>query len=263
MKKLKQPKKYSLLNNQVVALSGAAGRIGSAIAIAIVANGGNVLLGDTEKEQGKKLAGYLGHENALFVSEDLTIPENIDHFIEAGLRKFSRLDAAIHCAYPTSSQWGTSFELIQPEGLREDLFKQLGGAIIFSQRMIYQFRKQGHGNLVHISSIQGIAAPKFEHYENTEMVSPIEYSAIKSGIISITRYLARYCKGQNIRVNCISPGGILDNQPVNFIERYRRSCTSKGMLEASDLNGTLLYLLSDQSQYVNGQNIVVDDGWTL
>ena len=95
------------------------------------------------------------------------------------------------------------------------------------------------------------------------MVSPIEYSAIKAGIISITKYLAKYCKGQNIRVNCISPGGILDNQPKIFLEKYNSICSSKGMLDAQDLNGTIIYLLSSLSQYVNGQNIIIDDGWVL
>ena len=95
------------------------------------------------------------------------------------------------------------------------------------------------------------------------MVSPIEYTAIKAGIIAVTRYLAKYCKNQNIRVNCISPGGIMDKQPESFLRNYRSDCLNKGMLDADDLTGTLLYLLSDQSKYVNGQNIIVDDGWIL
>ena len=72
-------------------------------------------------------------------------------------------------------------------------------------------------NLVLISSIQGIQAPKFEHYKNLNMNSPIEYSAIKSGIISITKYLSKYYRNKNIRINCVSPGGIKDNQPRLFI----------------------------------------------
>ena len=83
------------------------------------------------------------------------------------------------------------------------------------------------------------------------------------GIIAIMHYLAKYCKRRNIRVNCISPGGILDNQPESFLKKYRSSCTSKGMLDPEDLVGALLYLLSDQSRYVNGHNIIVDDGWSL
>ena len=129
--------------------------------------------------------------------------------------------------------------------------------------MVSYFRKQGYGNLIHIASIQGVTSPKFEHYAGTEMVSPIEYSAIKSGILSVTAYLAKYCKGENIRVNSLSPGGIFNHQPESFLEKYRASCSNKGMLDASDLNGTLVYLLSDLSKFVTGQNIIVDDGWVL
>ena len=123
--------------------------------------------------------------------------------------------------------------------------------------------KNEGGNLIHISSIQGISAPKFEHYIDTDMVSPIEYSAIKSGIISISRYLAKYYKHSNIRSNCISPGGILDNQPDEFLLNYNSECSSKGMLDSEDLCGSLLFLLSEESKYINGQNIIVDDGWSL
>tara|TARA_X000000368_G_scaffold390416_1_gene353605 strand:+ start:3741 stop:4340 length:600 start_codon:yes stop_codon:yes gene_type:complete len=199
----------------------------------------------------------------MFFKGDLVSPENIDSMIKKGVDKFGKIDAAIHCAYPTTGQWGSSFEDLQPEYLRDDLFNQLGGAILFSQRIIYYFRRQEYGNLLHISSIQGISTPKFGHYKNTSMVSPIEYSAIKAGVISITRYLAKYCKGEHIRVNCISPGGILDNQPESFVERYNASCQSKGMLNVEDLAGALLFLLSAQSEFITGQNIIVDDGWSL
>jgi len=95
------------------------------------------------------------------------------------------------------------------------------------------------------------------------MCSPIEYSAIKSGIISITKYLSKYYKNQNLRINCISPGGVYSNQPEKFLNNYNKSCNSKGILNAEDINGTILFLLSKNSQYINGQNIVIDDGWSL
>ena len=147
--------------------------------------------------------------------------------------------------------------------MSQDLSGHLGGAILFSQRMLRHFKQQGHGNLIHVSSIQGLVAPKFEHYAGTGMVSPIEYSAIKAGIIAATRYLAKYYKGNNIRVNCISPGGILDNQPESFLELYRKACNDKGMLDAQDLVGSLIFLLSDHSRYITGQNLIIDDGWSL
>jgi NAD(P)-dependent dehydrogenase (short-subunit alcohol dehydrogenase family) len=75
--------------------------------------------------------------------------------------------------------------------------------------------------------------------------------------------MAKYFKGINIKVNAISPGGILDSQPELFLEAYKKQCLNKGMLDKSDIKGTLVYLLSDMSRYVNGQNIVVDDGFSL
>ena len=246
-----------------MAISGAAGRIGSSFSRAIVEKGCRVLLGDIDDDKSRNLVKELGEGKAIYIKADLTDSKEIDQFLIKGKKIFGKIDAAVHCAYPVSEGWGTRFEDLQANNLERDLFQQLGGAIIFSQRVIRHFCDQGYGNLIHISSIQGVASPKFEHYVGTEMNSPIEYSAIKSGIISITSYLAKYYKKQNIRVNCISPGGILYNQPESFLEKYRSSCTSKGMLDPADLIGTLLYLLSEQSSFVNGQNIVVDDGWSL
>ena len=106
--------------------------------------------------------------------------------------------------------------VLEEKYLNQDLQKQLGAAIIFCQRIMKHFLKQKKGNLILISSIQGIDAPKFNHYKNLNMTSPIEYSAIKSGIISISRYLSKYYKNKNVRVNCVSPGGIKSNQKKLF-----------------------------------------------
>jgi NAD(P)-dependent dehydrogenase (short-subunit alcohol dehydrogenase family) len=113
---------------------------------------------------------------------------------------------------------------------------------------------QGIGNLINIASIYGVIAPKFEIYKSTELTTPVEYSAIKSGIIHLNKYFSKYLKGKNIRVNCISPGGIINNHTEVFKENYRIHTLNKGML---------IYLLSDMSKYINGQNIIIDDGFTL
>jgi len=252
-----------MLNDMVVAISGGAGKIGSAFTKAVVKNGGKVIIGDISDEKAEKLIDEVGKKNAIYINCDLTKSNQINYFIKQGLKKFDKIDSAVHCSYPRSSQWGTSFEKLNSKKLKEDLFNQLGIAILFSQVFIRYFKKNGYGNLIHLSSIQGISAPKFDHYTGTTMVSPIEYSAIKAGIISITKYLAKYCRGSNIRVNCISPGGIFDDQPDSFVKKYNADCNSKGLLNSEDLNGTLIYLLSEPSRYMNGQNITIDDGWSL
>ncbi|KAA6183926.1 SDR family oxidoreductase [Thiohalocapsa marina] len=252
-----------MLKDKVVLITGAAGRIGASAARGVIAHGGSVALVDVNAEGLDALQADLPAECVLSSLADAGQPEEADRCIAEAVARFGRVDAAIHSAYPRSKGWGTAFEDLQPEFLSEDLSRHLGGAILFSQRMLRHFKQQGHGNLIHVSSIQGVAAPKFEHYAGTKMVSPIEYSAIKAGLIAMTRYLAKYYKGNHIRVNCISPGGILDNQPKTFLDQYRASCNDKGMLESEDVVGTLLFLISEHSRFITGQNIIVDDGWSL
>lgn len=95
------------------------------------------------------------------------------------------------------------------------------------------------------------------------MTMPVEYAAIKSALIHVTKYMAKYFKGKNIRINSISLGGLFDNQPDEFLKAYNSYCLNKGMLNRTDINGTLMYMLSEHSAFLNGQNIIVDDGFCL
>lgn len=247
----------------VVLITGASGRVGSSITKALVKQGCRVALVDLNKQALLQLGEDLGVNRALLITADASLPSEADRFLELAKERFGRVDAAIHAAYPRSKGWGARFEEVKKEHLDEDLTKHLGGAILFSQRLMKFFIAQGYGNLVFIASIMGVVTPKFENYAGTKMTSTIEYTAMKAALIAMTKYLAKYYKGNHIRVNCVSPGGILDQQPESFLQRYRAYCNDKGMLDADDLVGTLLFLLSDQSRYVTGQNIIIDDGWSL
>jgi NAD(P)-dependent dehydrogenase (short-subunit alcohol dehydrogenase family) len=244
-------------------VSGAGGLLGQQIVREIVGQNGSVIATDIDTDKTTNLFQALPSEQVQFVPMDITDAESVDRAIARGIKQFGAVDACVNSAYPRSKNWGTVLEYLTMEDIQEHLKLQLGGAILLSQRLMKHFISQGHGNFIQLSSIQGIAAPKFEHYEGTSMYSSVEYSVAKAGIISMTRWLAKYYKNKNIRVNCVSPGGILDQQPVSFLEKYRNSCTSKGMLDSTDVSGTVLFLLSDQSKYINGQNIVIDDGWSL
>lgn len=250
-------------NNKTIIITGGAGRIGQSLASQLVKKKENVLIGDFNKKKLYKIKKIINSEHLEIFHGDLTKTKNIDKFIKFGVSKFGNISSAVHCSYPTSKGWGTKFENLKEKYLNEDLNKQLGGTILFSQRIMKYFLKQKKGNLILISSILGLQPPKFEHYQNLRMISPIEYSAIKAGIISITRYLSKYNKKKNIRVNCVSPGGIKDKQSQIFSNRYKLSCNSKGLLNPTDVVDLINFLLSDKSQYINGQNIVVDDGWSL
>ena len=129
--------------------------------------------------------------------------------------------------------------------------------------MAEYFQKQGYGNIINIASIYGVTAPKFEIYENTAMTMPVEYAAIKSAVIHLTKYMAKYLKGSHIRVNSISPGGIFDKQPEAFLSAYKKLCNDKGMLDPVEITNALLFLIGDMSSYINGHNLVVDDGFSV
>ena len=250
-------------NKKVILITGGAGEIGSALARDLASQKHKIILGDIDIDKLKKLKQNLNTKNVEIFKSDLTKEKKIDHFINFASKKFKKIDVAVHCSYPKSKKWGTKFENLNEKNLKEDLTNQLAGTIIFCQRIIKYFHRVKKGNLILISSIQGIQSPKFEHYKNLNMTSPIEYSVIKSGIISITRYLSKYYKKRNLRINCVSPGGIKDNQPKIFMKRYKESCNSKGLLDGDDVSKLIMFLISDDSKYIYGQNFIMDDGWSL
>lgn len=256
-----------MLKEKVVVVTGGAGLIGKEFIKAVVENNGIAIIADINEELGKKVKENLSEElntkNIDFIKLDITSKNSLTECIEYLDNKYQRIDALVNNAYPRNKNYGRHFFDVEYEDFIQNLGLNLGGYFTASQQFAQYFKKQGHGNIVNISSIYGVVAPKFEVYENTSMTMPVEYAAIKSGLIHLTKYMAKYFKGMNIKVNALSPGGILDKQPESFLEKYKEKCLNKGMLENSDLKGTLVYLLSDMSKYVNGQNIIVDDGFSL
>lgn len=256
-----------MLNNKVVVITGGAGLIGQEFVKAVVEQNGIAIIADINEELGKHLKETLSKEldmeNIEFVKLDITSKDSLQNCIKYVDNKYNRIDALVNNAYPRNKNYARHFFDVEYEDFVENLGLNLGGYFTTSQQFSKYFQTQGYGNIINISSIYGVIAPKFEVYDNTLMTMPVEYAAIKSGLIHLTKYMAKYFKGMNIKVNAISPGGIFDNQPETFLNAYNNQCLNKGMLDKSDLKGTLLYLLSDMSRYVNGQNIVVDDGFSL
>ncbi len=256
-----------MLQNKVVVITGGAGLIGRAFVSAILESGGTAIIADMNTEQSESMQQALtegDNNNKLdVVALDITSKSSLTACIEYVNDKYGRIDALVNNAYPRNPQYGRHFFDVEYGDFVENVGLNLGGYTLASQCFSRYFKNQGHGNIVNIASIYGVIAPKFDVYNETLMTVPVEYAAIKAGLIHLTKYMANYFKGMNIRVNTISPGGISDNQPEVFLENYKAECISKGMLDAKDLTGTLIYLLSDMSQYVNGQNIIVDDGFTL
>jgi len=256
-----------MLKNKVVVITGGAGVLGQEFVKAVVGQQGTAVIADINEAIGVQVQQNLQHELGLssidFVRLDITSASSICDMIETLHARYGRIDALVNNAYPRNQNYGRHFFDVEYEDFCENINLNIGGYFLTSQKLARYFKNQGYGNIINISSIYGVIPPKFEVYENTTMTMPVEYAAIKSALLHLTRYMAKYFKGMNIRVNALSPGGILDKQPAAFLEAYRKQCLNKGMLDKVDMSGSLLYLLSDQSSYVNGQNIVVDDGFSL
>lgn len=227
----------------------------------LIKQGYNVIIIDTKISKINKFKN--SKIKPEIIRADINKENDIKKFILLCSKKFKSIDALVHCAYPKTKDWGTKFESLKQESLNKNLNNQLGSTIILSKNIINQFLKQKYGNLILLSSVMGSNNPKFETYRGTTMYSPIEYSAIKSGIISITKYMAKYYSKKNLKINCVSPGGIKSSQPKKFIKNYRKQCNSIGLLNPDHVVNAIIFLLSDKSNAVSGQNIVIDDGYSL
>lgn len=255
----------NILQGKVVFLTGGNGFLGQNFVKHLRGLQAKIVVADIEKKAFDEFVSKnnFNSDDILFIETDITSKESLEKAIESTHLKFQQIDCLVNNAYPRNKNYGKHFEDVTYEDFCENTNLHLGGYFLSSQCFLKYFKKQGHGNIVHISSIYGVVPPKFEIYNNTNMTMPVEYAVIKSALIHFSQYIAKYYKGQNIRSNCISPGGLLNGQPKNFIQAYKSVCLNKGMLDPKDIAGSLAFLISDHSLFINGQNIIIDDGFSL
>ncbi len=256
------------ISNKTVIITGGAGLLGSAFSHICAQLGANVIIADINSATGENLKEEIirdtNNENVMFKQTDITNPRDVDELINFALDSFGQIDALVNSAYPRNKNYGQKFEDVNYEDFCENLCMHLGGYFLVIQKVSKVMIKQRHGNIINIASIYGFTAPRFDIYNGTDMTMPVEYAAIKAAILNITKYLASYLGEYNIRVNAISPGGIYSGQPTTFVENYSKYVKLGGrMARTEDIVGVLVFLLSDASRYITGQNIVVDGGWTL
>jgi NAD(P)-dependent dehydrogenase (short-subunit alcohol dehydrogenase family) len=121
-------------------------------------------------------------------------------------------------------------------------------------------KERGGGSIVNIGSMQGMFGPDFSLYEDTDMDSPPDYHFHKGGMIALTKYLARKLGPEGIRVNCVSPGGLYTGQDQKFVDKYNKKVPLGRMAGNDDIKGVIVFLASEASSYINGENILMDGG---
>lgn len=250
---------YAGCRGKTYVIAGAEGRIGKSLVKALLDNGANVIGLD------KNFASSCPKSSESFIAAhcDLLDPHAVQNAIKVGLQEFGRLDGGVFAAYPRTTKGFEDFENLSVEGLKENLLSHLGSHLLFAQSMLSSAEEDWPLSIVFLGSIQGVSAPKFRHYEGTTMSSPIEYTVAKTSLLGAARWLsARYGEAGH-RFNVLSPGGVVGGQPKSFQENYRQSTLTKGLLDPTDLANPIIFLLSENSSFITGQNISVDDGWSL
>ncbi len=242
-----------MLQDKVIIVTGGSGLIGRAIVNDIRKKGGYAINAD--------IAGSGDLEKGE-LSIDITNSKSIRNAVDRIVEKFGRLDGLVNSAYPRTKDWGVKFEDIPEASWKRNVDMQMNSYFIFSRIALEHMMKQNSGAIVNIGSTYGVVAPDFEIYGDTGMTSPAAYSAIKGGIINFTRYLASYYGKYNIRINSVSPGGIFDHQPEEFVQNYEKRVPLKRMGKPEDIAPAVSFLLSSEAGYITGHNLMVDGGWT-
>lgn len=242
-----------ILENKIIIVTGGSGLIGKAIVKDIQQNGGIAINADINVETDID-------NNKVYC--DITYRNSINQVIKIINDKYGRIDGLVNNAYPRTKDWGNKFEDITPEAWQKNVDMQMNSVFNFSQEILKTMKKQQFGSIVNITSIYGVVGNDFTVYKGTNLTSPAAYSAIKGGIINFTRYLSSYYGQDNIRINCVSPGGIFDNQNPIFIKNYEKKVPMGRMGTPDDIAPSVSFLLSENAKYITGQNLIVDGGWT-
>lgn len=200
---------------------------------------------------------------------DVTDEQSIKKVIVEVIKKYGRIDVLINNAGGISNSdptRSTDFEGQDLDGWEKIIRLNLTSVFLCCQAVGAIMVKQKAGSIINVSSIYGLVAPDFRLYEKTsgrvKVGTPAAFTAAKAGLIGLTKYLASYWADKGIRVNCVTPGGIFDNQSENFVKKYSDKTMLGRMAEKNEVSGAILYLASDLSSYVTGENIIIDGGLT-
>lgn len=261
------------LAGKVAVVTGGAGLLGQVFCQALATAGANVAIIDIDIDKNKadEIAKKIKKEKnqkVLAFACDITSPDSVSKVVKEVVNQLGRIDILLNNAASKGSnldQFFTPFETYSLQTWREVMAVNIDGLFLVAQSVGNQMKAQGGGSIIQISSIYGVVAPDQRIYEGSEyngrsINTPAVYSVSKAAVIGLTSYLSTYWADSKIRVNTLTPGGIASGQNGEFNKKYSNRVPLGRMGEATELTGALIYLASDASSYVTGQNIIVDGG---
>jgi len=266
------------LNDKVIVVTGASGLLGEKHAEAIACYGGTPVLIDLSKDKINKTVEQLNKKynvNSMGYVVDVTDEEAVKKNVSEVIQKYGKIDGLINNAAnnpKVEDSENINFSRLEnfPENVwNDDLDVGLKGAFLCAKYYGYEISKNPEGgSILNISSDLGLIAPDQDLYlveglpPEKQAVKPVTYSVVKTGIIGLTRYLATYWSKNNVRSNAICPGGVDNNQNEEFISKVSEKIPLGRLANVNEYQGTVVWILSDASSYLNGAIIPIDGGRT-
>lgn len=257
-------------------MTGGAGLLGVEFSRTLAEAGAQVVVADIQGAAAEDTAKELiaaGFE-ARGIQLDVTSKASAQAAVNFALQNYSRLDILVNSAAldpkfdPHSlGKAGTpgAFENYPVDAWRQALEVNLTGMFLCCQAAVQPMLTQGSGVIINLCSMYGLVGPDQRLYERPDQPAqfkPVYYSVTKAGVLGLTRYLATYYAGKNIRANALTPGGVFNEHDDVFLKAYAARSVLGRMARKDELNGGLLFLASEASSYMTGANLVVDGGWT-
>ncbi len=247
------------LKNKIILVSGGAGMYGKCMVEGLAEADGTVIIASRNLKHAEEVAQHFRdqHLDVHALPLDQGDHESVINLKKTIFEKFKKLDVFINNAVsrPMKGYDGAI------DDFSESMRINATGSMDILREMAALIGEGGGGSIVNIGSIFGMYGPDLSNYEGTDMgIPPPDYFFHNGGLLNLTRYLARVYAGKNLRVNCISPGGLFNHQPEVFVNNYSKKVPLKRMANHDDIKGLVVLLASQAGAYINGENIVMDGG---
>lgn len=260
------------VSREIVLITGVSGQLGGEYARAFLQRGARVVGLDIRPSAGCDAVRAQYPERFMFCAADVTSKTSLQQALVQVAEKFGTPtvlinNAAIDSPPSAPPEENGPFEEYPETSWDKVVDVNLKGVYLSCQVFGAAMAKVGKGSIINVASIYGVVSPDQNLYEYRRkrgevFFKPVAYSASKSGILNLTRYLAVYWAKKNVRVNSLTIAGVFNNQEQAFLDVYCGRIPVGRMANADEYNGSVLFLASPASQYMTGANLVIDGGWT-
>lgn len=258
-------KKFEL-TNKVIVITGACGLIGKAFCEAVAQYGAHVVVADIEAANPEGFAAELEDRHGRKMvgkALDVANKSQVSELLDIALSVNGRIDGLVNGHQNKTKSFFEPFEEYGEDNWDAVVETNLKGTFLTCQIIGTWMANNSGGSIVNIPSTYSVVAPNQNLYKGTNLGCPAAYSASKGGVDALSRYLASYWATKKVRVNMITPHGVWNNHEEQFEQNFARFSPMERLSYNHEVAGSLIYLLSDASTYVTGDNMLVEGGWTV